>query len=33
VIEIVRFGGGWRYLLVALATAILCVVATWFVMR
>jgi len=33
VIEIVRFGGGWRYLLVALATAILCVAATWFVMR
>ena len=32
-IEIVRIGGGWRYVTVALVTAILCVAATWFALR
>ena len=32
-IEIVRLGGGWRYLAVAVASAALAVAATWLVLQ
>ncbi len=32
-IEIVRIGGGWRYVAVALVTALVCVGATWIALR
>ena len=32
-IEVVRIGGGWRYVVVAVVTAALSVAATWFVLR
>jgi ubiquinone biosynthesis protein len=32
-IEIVRIGGGWRYAVVAIVTALVCIAATWFALR